>query len=325
MRIGITYDTVDMYDINMDNTYYDFAEQISIENIKNILNKIGHSAELVGNTSSVIKRIKNNDFKFDLIYNTVEGFGSRNREGLLPAILESYKIPYIGTDSFGLSLTLNKYLTKILAEKLDICTPNYLYVDKRMSQEKLMQGLKAINLPIIIKPNFEGNSSGICVANNLSEAIDSVKKLLIKYNTPILCEEFIFGTEVTVPIIGNDENNMLICATTVDIQKDDSFWLDVNCKVFGDYRNILIKSRFLNEPLFQISKKMFFAIGCHDFARFDFRVDNNNRIYFIEANPLPALFTGGSFDILGQSYGISYMETIGLIIKISAKRLGVSL
>ena len=41
----------------------------------------------------------------------------------------------------------------------------------------------------------------------------------------VICEEFIRGREVTVPLIGN--NDLIFAITTVDIQKNDDFWLDV--------------------------------------------------------------------------------------------------
>ena len=323
MNIGIAYDTASMYDIRTDGTYYDFAEQASINNLKHIIDSLGYNVELIGNTKNVLARIQNNDFDFDLIYNTVEGINSRNREGMLPSILEYYNIPYMGTDAFGLSLTLNKLFTKILAEKLGICTPKYFCADIYMTQDQLDYGLKFLHKPIILKPNFEGNSSGICVADSHLEALNMLKILLEKYKTSILCEEFIYGTEITVPVIGNESDNMLIGATTVDIQQNDDFWLDINCKVFGDYKNVPLSSKDLNEELSQISKKLFFSIGCRDFARFDFRVDNEKKIFFIEANPLPALFAGGSFDVLGPCVGLSFAETIDLMIKTSVKRLNL--
>ena len=257
-----------------------------------------------------------------MVYNTVEGIGTRNREGLVPAILEAYGIPYTGTDSFGISLTLNKMLTKLLAEKIGINTPPFYFVERNDTYDNILSGIQSLNLPIIIKPNFEGNSSGICIQNTIEETIQSVFELRKKYNTEILCEEFIRGMEVTVPIIGNN-NDLTSVATTVDIQTNDDFWLDVNCKVFGDYKNIIIEDYSLSYKLLEVSKKLFYAIGCKDFARFDYRVSKSNEIFFIEANPLPALFRGGSFDVLGQSLDLNYDETIKLIIETSLKRLGI--
>lgn len=322
MKIGIAYDTPEMYDLKSNRIYYDFAEQVSINEIQKIIKKIGYTVDLVGNAQNIINLIKTDNFSYDLIYNTVEGLGSRNREGLVPAILEANNIPFIGTDAFGLSLTLDKRLTKILAQSIGTLTPKYYYANVSASKDVIIKGLQKLHMPIIIKPNYEGNSSGISVKEDIHDATRTILDLAQKYNTDILCEEFIKGQEVTVAMIGNAED-IIMAATTVDIQNNDDFWLDINCKIFGDYKNVLLKDEKINKRLYKICKQLFQTIGCKDFARFDFRISNDKKIYFIEANPLPALFKGGSFDILGQKYGLKYEETIELIVNTARKRIGI--
>ena len=148
--------------------------------------------------------------------------------------------------------------------------------------------------------------------------------MLNEYHSIILCEEFIFGQEITVPIIGNDPNHMFFGVTTVNIQKHDSFWLDLNCKIFGDYHNVILDvPDKIRQQFKQASLRLFRAIGCFDFARFDYRLTRNNEIYFIEVNPLPALFRRGSFDVVGQQYGLTFADTLNLIITTACKRLAI--
>ena len=113
MKIGIAYDTEKMYNIKH-GIHYDFAEEASIFSLKNELENLGYEVILLGNAPQIIHLLKCNQMNCDIVYNTVEGVSSRNREGIVPTILELANIPCIGTDSFGLSLSLNKYLTKIL-------------------------------------------------------------------------------------------------------------------------------------------------------------------------------------------------------------------
>ena len=321
MKIGIAYDTPEMYDLKTDRIYYDFAEQASIDELERIVKESGYEVALVGNAKNIMDLIKQGKFEYDLIYNTVEGLGTRNREGLVPAILEANNIPFIGTDAFGVSLTLDKRLTKVLAQDIGILTPKYYYANTNDTKSTIFEALKKLHMPVIIKPNYEGNSSGISVKENIYDATNTILQLVKKYNTGILCEEFINGKEVTVAMIGNSIDT-IIAATTVDIQSKDDFWLDINCKIFGDYKNILLEDEHTNNELYAICKKLFHAIGCRDFARFDFRV-SADKIFFIEANPLPALFKGGAFDILGQKHNLKYEEMIQLIINTARKRIGI--
>ncbi len=325
MKIGIAYDTSEMYNLSSSNDlYFDFAEITSINVLKQEIESLGHQVELLGNTENILQLLQKGSFSCDLVYNTVEGIRSRNREGLLPSLLELHNISYIGTDAYGLSFTLDKAMTKILAEHLHILTPRFFVATCQQSHNYIDENLKKMKLPIILKPNYEGNSSGICVCNSYESAHSKVMQMLTRYHSSILCEEFILGKEITVPIIGNSSDEIIYGITTVDIQKSDDFWLDLNCKLFGDYKNIILDvSEELKEKFKTISLNMFQAVGCKDFARFDYRLTSDNKIYFIEINPLPALFKGGSFDIVGQQHGYSFAETIQLLITNACKRLSI--
>ena len=322
LKIGIAFDTSDMYNLGKENNlHFDFAELASIYVLKQELESLGHQVELLGNTDDVMQQIKNEVFSCDIVYNTVEGLRSRNREGLLPALLEICDIPYIGTDAFGLSLTLDKAMTKILARHLGILTPDFYVANLQLEKQVIFEHLSNLKYPIILKPNFEGNSSGIKLCKTHKEACSQITYLLDKYQTSILCEEFILGKEITVPVIGNDPEHILYGVTTVDIQKSDAFWLDVNAKMFGDYQNVLLQlPSQLSDQYREICIRLFKAIGCSDFARFDFRMTKDNLIYFIEVNPLPALFRGGSFDVVGKHYGITFAQTLQKIIYESYNR-----
>lgn len=322
MIIGIAYDTKDMYN-NINDIYNDFADKNSILSLKRELEHMGYEVVLLGNAQNIIKLLKEDNFCCDIVYNTVEGISSRNREGIIPSLLEANNIPYIGTDAFGLSLTLNKYFMKVLATNYNILTPNSVFITKNMDSTCILNELNCLKYPIIIKPNYEGNSSGIAVCDTKTSAFAKIENISKLYKTDILCEEFIFGQEITIPYIDIAPDG-LWDVTTVDVQKSNDFWLDVNWKVYGDYNNLVldldpkIKNKFEN-----ITKTLFNIIGCHDFCRFDFRMTPQNEIYFIEANPLPALFSGGSFDVVGKKYGYTYAETIELIIKTACNRLSI--
>lgn len=325
MKIGITYDTAEMYFQDADNhLHFDFAESLSINKIKRELRNLGCTVELIGNKDDLLNLIKQGNMDFDLIYNTVEGLNSRNREALVPAILEACNINYMGTDSFGLSMTLDKALMKCLAERAGILTPKYCLFRGRQLDEEPVHQMRNMKYPVIIKPNFEGNSSGISIGKDFESALNTVRKLLSQYQTSILCEEFISGQEITVPVIGNDLNHALWGVTTVDIQTTGSFWLDVNTKVYGNYKNVILNlSDSLKAEYFSIIQRLYTIIGCRDFARFDFRMTDDNKIYFIEANPLPAIFIGGSFDVVGRSVGYNYRQTLQLMVNTAADRLSI--
>ena len=82
----------------------------------------------------------------------------------------------------------------------------------------------------------------------------------------------------------------------------------------------------LESEMIRLSKKAFYALGCRDFARADFRVDEQGRIFFIEINPLPGLAPHYSdYPMLAEFCGVAYDDLVGSVLRAGAVRCGVSL
>ena len=53
-----------------------------------------------------------------ILFNLIEGFRSRNREGYIPAIGEFLGIAYTGSDAYAQNISLDKHLTKLIINDL---------------------------------------------------------------------------------------------------------------------------------------------------------------------------------------------------------------
>ena len=65
-------------------------------------------------------------------------------------------------------------------------------------------GSLGLAFPVIVKPNYEGSSKGIgddAVARDPKALAEMLPRALRKYPTGVLVEEFIAGTDVTVPFV----------------------------------------------------------------------------------------------------------------------------
>jgi D-alanine-D-alanine ligase len=76
----------------------------------------------------------------------------------------------------------------------------------------------------------------------------------------------------------------------------------------------------------RLTLETFRAIGCHDVARVDFRLDvtQNEQPYILEINPLPGLNPGHSDLCLeAEADGWQYEALINRILQEAAARFGV--
>ncbi len=63
-------------------------------------------------------------------------------------------------------------------------------------------------------------------------------------------------------------------------------------------------------------------LGCRDVARFDFRMDNKNNLYFLECNALPGLAPDWyDLCLISNAAGISHQELIQRILAPALERL----
>ena len=67
---------------------------------------------MTGPASHLAARIES--YGPDLIFNTAEGRRGRAREAFYPALFEELGFPYTGSDAYVLTVTLDKWLTKLV-------------------------------------------------------------------------------------------------------------------------------------------------------------------------------------------------------------------
>jgi D-alanine-D-alanine ligase len=73
------------------------------------------------------------------------------------------------------------------------------------------------------------------------------------------------------------------------------------------------------------AKRIFNILGCKDFARIDFRLSNDGKLYFIEINPLPGLAPGYSdFPMIAEFNGVEYGKLVRGILGSALKRHGMT-
>lgn len=316
MKIAMLYDTFDTYEMEANEYICDFNEVESMESIKDALIELGHEVD----EFTKIQDILTIDFsEYDLVFNVFEGKQSRNREALVTGLLELKDIPFIGADSYIAIVSLDKILSKIIARHLGLKVPKYLEYSKL---QDLKQEIEKLKLPVIVKPCFEGNSAGIRKFDNYEDAKEFIGHLLKKYNNRIICEEFIKGQELTVPIIGNGESAYCLGVAGYVEQSTPDFWLDYKYKLFGGFTDCVADiDKDLKDSICNQALKFYKYVNCIDYGRIDFRLGQDNNVYFLELNAYPTLSTHGSFVVLGECQGYTYTDIIEQIISAAKKRL----
>jgi D-alanine-D-alanine ligase len=316
----------------------DEAEFDSVETVDAIANGLragGHEVEKIevtGPASHLAARIES--FGPDLIFNTAEGRRGRTREAFYPALFEELGFPYTGSDAYVMTVTLDKWMTKLILGAQGIDTPRARMVVPDDMQRGRDIGMLGLSFPVIVKPNYEGSSKGIsdeAVARDARALLELLPRSLRKYPAGVLVEEFVSGTDVTVPYVeGVGEEGVL---TPVDYVIDPSVRSRFN---IYDYRlkstdasRVSVRcppdlQRDVVARLRGLSKLAIRTLGIRDLCRVDFRLGEDGRIYLLEINALPSLERGSSTFSATAREGLDYEATLGAVVASAARRQGLT-
>lgn len=317
----MVYDLKESFNFsNEDVEYTDFCYLSEVTSAKKHLELSGHTVELIGSSKVLAQNIFEIKNKFQLIYNLAEGFKSRNREGLVPAICELYQIPYTGTDAFGLSLSLHKFQTKLFVSSLGVPVPSgYLF-------NKMSVNHRQLTYPVVAKPDHEGSSMGLQICQNNDELMTYYHDFGMKYKQDILIEEYIYGSELSVCILGSGSDAYVFCVVQyLDDEGKDIVLLTNEIKKKERYN--LIVPRFpetVLEVVKEFSLTIHRAMELRDISRMDWRVDVNGTPYFLETTPLPVLCDQTEFEWGCSQRGIPFQFVYQSIIKSALQRYNLS-
>ena len=314
--VAFVYDNQSVYGIEDCLKYSDFCYDDEVQYFKTSLDKVGYHVTLFRGIKNFFDAY-NSGASFDMVFNKCEGFNSRNREGIFPALLEFFNIPFVGTDSYGLSLSLNKFHTKLIAKHYRIQTPKFELIERAED----ISHAWFLKYPIIVKPNSEGSSMGVEIVKSPVKLEEAVSRISAQYGYPLLCEEYIYGNEVSVPIVGTGEYARAL--GTVEFRQNNGEFFPIystDAKYYSGCETLFFEgSSYAKKVMMDSSLVAYKALGCRDFGRVDYRV-RGDEVFLLEINPLPTLCEHGSFELCAMSQNSSFANVLSEIIQSAESR-----
>jgi D-alanine-D-alanine ligase len=292
----------------------------------------GYEFIFLENHDNLIQTLEKLKAKTDIVFNLCdEGFQNDPRKELhIPALLEILNIPYTGSPPHCLAVCYDKSIVRVIAKDMGIPVPKGILINPEDTKFKVPFGF-----PVIIKPAMGDGGFGITkenVVNSFEEFINVISNLRgnLGYDKPILVEEFLTGKDLTFGIIGNPPDHISLPI----IEEDYSSLPDGYPKICGYEAKWLSDSpywginsvpadlpRETEKFIKESSLKLFERLGCRDYCRFDWRLDEDGNPRLLEVNPNPSWCWDGHLAKMAKFAGISYKEMLKLILESALKRI----
>lgn len=258
--------------------------------------------------------------KNDLIFPMVWGRGERNTKSILPAVCEARHIKYIGPDTYTQTLCYDKFLAKQYSQAFGFKTPNGLMLFHSQSDGELKELLHALQLPLVIKPNFGGGSCGISNGNlvdTYEDAFQLAKELFANQYDPLLAEEYIDGNEISILLLGN-RTGVQYCRETQLLLDGETYfehWIwGFETKKLDFQRVHYQTCDLLGSNEKKQAEKLFLSLPKAEYLRVDGRL-NSDGFFVLELSADCYLGPNSDFSILFESMGKTHADFLRFLVE----------
>lgn len=256
---------------------------------------------------NVLELCKKADFVFLGLH------GANGEDGRIQAAFDLMGIKYTGTGYLSSAMAMDKGVTKWMFQMKGVPVPGGVTMKRHTRKEDLAE--LGLAFPVVVKTCCGGSSIGVYIVKDQEEYMKALDAAFV-YEEEVVVEEFIQGTEYAVAVVDGK------AYPVVQI---------VPCQGFYDYENKYkpgaVKetcpapiSSELTRRLQDYAVQGYRALGLESYARLDFIVTDDEKIYCLEANTLPGMTPTSLIPQEAAVLGMDYPTLCEELIRVSEKK-----
>lgn len=247
--------------------------------------------------------------------------GQNGEDGTFQGLCEMLNVPYVGCDVTSSALTMDKVLTKMLYKANNIPTVDFIYFNLnewRINKKNVLEKIKSLGLPVIIKPARLGSSIGISKAKNQKELEFGIE-VALHFDEKVIVEKAVEHLmDVTCCVIGNDDPTTSLLQESVFesgfFSYEEKYLKGGGAQTGNATQSIIIPARLdkkTTEEIQNAAAGAYKVIGCSGIARVDFLYDKKTKKWYAnEVNTLP----GTLYHHLWKKSGVPFEELLKKLI-----------
>jgi D-alanine-D-alanine ligase len=293
------------------------------------LREIGHEVRVLGIHDDLTGiRAAAADFRPHIVFNLLEAFaGVTTFDQNVVSYLELLRLPYTGCNPRGLILARDKALSKKLLAYHRIPVPDFTVV--RPGRKAVLS--RKLRFPLIVKSLFFEASTGISQASVVETGDQLARRVAFiheKLGTAAIVEQFVDGRELYVGVIGNERLEVLPVWEMSFAQMPENRWKIATERVkwstqYQKRHGIMTDQARLeaaeSDRIQRIARRAYRALDLNGYARVDLRMDEDGRVFVLEANPNPNLAYGEDFAESAEVSGTSYERLLDRIVALGLR------
>lgn len=235
--------------------------------------------------------------------------GAEGENGKIQAYFDLMGIPYTGTDHISSAIAMDKAISKELFKQNGIPTPEGIHLKRGEADPK------AVPFPLVVKCCNGGSSVGTFIVEK-EEDYEAAKEASFQYDHEIIIEQYIKGREFSVGVIDGK------ALPVIEIAPITGFYDYINKYKAGAAVETCPAElpEDLTKEMQGYAEAVFRALRLKNYARMDFMLSEDHKMYCLEANTLPGMTPTSLLPQEAQAIGISYADLCEWLINISLEK-----
>ena len=261
--------------------------------------------------------------------------GPLGEDGAVQGLLKLLGIPFVGPSVLGSAIGMDKDVQKRLLRDAGISIARFLVLRseqglnspfskgsaRRLRREgfSFLEVVKALGLPLFVKPANAGSSVGVHKVKKESEFKSAIADAF-RYDNKILLEEGIEGREIECAVLGNESP---IASVLGEVKPNHEFYsyeakyIDAH----GAVCEIPAKlSKDITKKVQETAVAAFKVLECEGMARVDSFLTKDGRVLVNEINTIPGFTKISMYPKLWEASGIPYPKLIDTLIQLAFAR-----
>lgn len=241
--------------------------------------------------------------------------GRFGEDGTVQGLLELLGIPYAGGGVLMSAIGMNKHVTKQVLRAANVPVVPWVAVtraDLTRDQALWERRIRALDLPVFVKPNEAGSSVGVTKVSQWDD-LDAALDTAFAEDGLVLIEKAIVGREVECGVLPGRDGGPVRVSVAGEIVVTGREFYDFEAKYLGAAGVELVCPADLRDgelaEMQRIAAQAFEAIGGQGLARVDFFY-TGTEFYVNEVNTMPGFTPISMFPTCWIASGLSYPDLI---------------
>jgi D-alanine-D-alanine ligase len=288
------------------------------------LEEMGHEVRVIGLYSDLgVIHQALEEHRPHIAFNMLEEFhGHSLYDQHVVSYLELERQPYTGCNPRGLTLAHDKALSKKILAYHRIQVPGF----QVFPMNRKVRRPSRLKFPLLVKSISEEGSAGISQASivyddaKLTERVEFVHR---QVKTHAIAEQYIAGREIYVGVLGNQRLQTftpwellirMLPEGSANIATGKLKWDYAYQERVGVATEAAEITPEISREISRLSKRIYRLLGLTGYARLDYRLTDDGRLYLLEANPNPNISYGEDFAEAAEHAGIPYKQLLQKIV-----------